>query len=152
MSLATSIEVVLPERKRSTSAMGALSRKPMAEVAIWLDHGDDRRDIVVPVRVGRVLNEAGIPLPCDVDDAFDAIHALEGRICFEVLTEILNRRDHSEGEVRRKLAAYGYREQEIGPCIERARKLRFLNDDRFCEYFIEERKRRGWASTLSPFS
>lgn len=139
----TDIEVRLPDKARRASSSFS-AKKPMAEVTLALDNGRSR-EIVVPTRVGRILQKDGIPLPRDEDDAFDAIHALEGRVCLTMLTEMLSRRDHGTEEARRKLALYGFRDIEIDAAIERATELRFLNDDRFVAYFIEERKRRGWG-------
>lgn len=116
----------------------------MAEVTLALDNGRSR-EIVVPTRVGRILLAEGIPLPQDEEAAFDAIHSLEGRVCLAMLTEMLSRRDHGTEEARRKLALYGFRDIEIDAALERATELRFLNDDRFVSYFIDERKRRGWG-------
>lgn len=140
--LMTDIEVRLPDRKRASSSLS--SRKPMAEVSCIMENGCSR-EIVVPVRVGRILMGDAIPLPLPEDEAFDAIHALEGRICFNLMTEMLSRRDYATGELREKLRLYGYRDEEIDPCLDRARDLRFVNDARFASYFIEERKRRGWG-------
>lgn len=139
----TDIEVRLPDRERRASSSFS-ARKPMAEVTLSLDCGRSR-EIVVPVRAGRILRKEGIPLPQDEDAAFDAIHALEGRVCLAMLTEMLSRRDHGTEEARRKLALYGFRDVEIDAALTRASELRFLNDDRFTAYFIEERKRRGWG-------
>ena len=116
----------------------------MAEVSCIMENGCSR-EIVVPVRVGRILMGDAISLPLPEDEAFDAIHALEGRICFNLMTEMLSRRDYAAGELREKLRLYGYRDEEIDPCLDRARDLRFVNDARFASYFIEERKRRGWG-------
>lgn len=140
--LMTDIEVRLPDRKRASSSLSF--RKPMAEVSCIMENGCSR-EIVVPVRVGRILMGDAIPLPLPEDEAFDAIHALEGRICFNLMTEMLSRRDYATGELREKLRLYGYRDEEIDPCLDRARDLRFVNDARFASYFIEERKRRGWG-------
>lgn len=140
--LMTDIEVRLPDRKRASSSLS--SRKPMAEVSCIMENGCSR-EIVVPVRVGRILMGDAISLPLSEDEAFDAIHALEGRICFNLMTEMLSRRDYAAGELREKLRLYGYRDEEIDPCLDRARDLRFVNDARFASYFIEERKRRGWG-------
>ena len=140
--LMTDIEVRLPDRKRASSSFSA--RKPMAEVSCIMENGCSR-EIVVPVRVGRILMGDAISLPLPEDEAFDAIHALEGRICFNLMTEMLSRRDYAAGELREKLRLYGYRDEEIDPCLDRARDLRFVNDARFASYFIEERKRRGWG-------
>ena len=140
--LMTDIEVRLPDRKRASSSLS--SRKPMAEVSCIMENGCSR-EIVVPVRVGRILMGDAISLPLPEDEAFDAIHALEGRICFNLMIEMLSRRDYAAGELREKLRLYGYRDEEIDPCLDRARDLRFVNDARFASYFIEERKRRGWG-------
>lgn len=140
---AVALEVRLPDAAARARAQ-ACGRKPMAEVTLTLGSGDERQ-IVVPVRVGRVLDEAGIAFPCPVDDAFDAIHALEGRVCFAMITEILSRRDHAVDELRRKLSSYGFRTEEIEPAIARAQSHRFVDDSRFAGYFIEERLRRGWG-------
>lgn len=143
MPQAIEITVELPDRAARARA-ASTGRKPMAEVTVVLE-GNDARSIVVPVRVGRVLRDTDAPLPCDVDDAFDYIHALEGRICFTLLVEMLSRRDHSIQEARDKLARYGYRDQEIEAAIERARKSRYLDDGRFATQFIEQRIRQGWG-------
>lgn len=116
----------------------------MAEVTLALDNGRSR-EIVVPIRVGRILTKDGIPLPQDEEAAFDAIHSLEERVCLTMLTEMLSRRDHATEEARGKLRLYGFRDIEIDAAIVRAQELRFLNDDRFVSYFIDERKRRGWG-------
>lgn len=139
----TDIEVRLPDAAARASA-ARRGVKPMAEVSCIIENGRSR-EIVVPVRVGRVLDAESIGLPRAEDEAFDAIHALEGRICFTMLTEMLSRRDHAEGEVRDKLARYGFRPEEIESAIARASEMRFINDVRFAGYFIEERKRRGWG-------
>lgn len=140
---AIDIEVRLPDKARRASVSYS-AKKPMAEVTLTLENGRSR-EIVVPTRVGRALQAEGIPLPQDEDGAFDAIHALEGRICLTMLTEMLSRRDHGTEEARRKLALYGFRDSEIDAALTRAGELRFLDDDRFVSYFIEERKRRGWG-------
>lgn len=139
----TGIEVRLPDRARR-AALAYSAKKPMAEVSLSLDNGRTR-EIVVPVRVGRVLRDECIPLPQGEDEAFDAIHALEGRVCLAMLTEMLSRRDHGTEEAKRKLRLYGFRDIEIDTAVARATELRFLNDNRFAGYFIEERKRRGWG-------
>lgn len=140
---AIDIEVRLPDAAARARA-ASRGRKPVAEVDVTLDSGGVCQ-IVVPVRVGRLLQQDSLPLPLDVDDAFDAIHALEERVCYAMITEMLSRRDHAEDELRRKLRQYGFRDQEIASALERARSHRFVNDARFAAYFIEERIRRGWG-------
>ncbi len=138
----TELEVRLPDRKRASSSFS--KKKPVAEVSCIMENRRVR-EIVVPVRVGRILIKEDIGLPLDEEAAFDAIHALEGRVCYTVLTEMLSRRDHSTDEVRQKLIDYGFRNQEIDIAISHALEHGYLNDGRFMSYFIEERKRRGWG-------
>lgn len=136
------LEVRFPQGGRASSSFS--NKKPMAEVSCILDSGKSR-EIVVPVRVGRLLQNDAISLPLPEDEAFDAIHALEERCCFSLLTEMLSRRDYASQEAADKLSLYGYRIEEIQSVISRAQHARFLNDNRFARYFIDERKRRGWG-------
>ncbi len=140
---AISIDVGLPDAAARARAAN-YGKKPMAEVAVELDDGTVYR-IVVPVRVGRLLDDAAVALPQSWHDAFDAIHELEYRVCVAQLTDLLSRRDYAEGELRRKLKTYGYRDQEIERALEYGRDHRFVDDLRFAEYFIAERVRRGWG-------
>lgn len=140
---AISIEVGLPDTVARARAAN-YGKKPMAEVAVELDDGTVYR-IVVPVRVGRLLDDGAVALPQSWHSAFDAIHELEYRVCVAQLTDLLSRRDYAEGELRRKLTTYGYREQEIDRALAYGRNHRFIDDFRFAEYFIAERVRRGWG-------
>lgn len=139
----TDVSVRLPDASARARAAAA-GRKPMAEVSCTVE-GGRVREIVVPVRAARLLEAEGLGLPREEQEAFDALHELEGRVCFTMLTEMLSRRDHATQEARIKLAAYGFRPQEIDAAVARAQDMRFLNDARFASYFIEERKRRGWG-------
>ena len=98
--LMTELEVRLPDRRSASSF--STSKKPMAEVSCIMDSGRSR-EIVVPVRVGRLLMTDAIALPLPEEEAFDAIHALEGKICFAQLTEMLSRRDYAVLEARERL-------------------------------------------------
>lgn len=140
--LMTELEVRLPDRRSASSL--STSKKPMAEVSCIMDNGRTR-EIVVPVRVGRLLMTDAIALPLPEEEAFDAIHALEGKICFAQLTEMLSRRDYAVLEARERLLNYGYREVEIDAALSKAIDVRFLDDCRFATYFISERIRRGWG-------
>lgn len=138
----TELEVRLPERRCASSFSSG--KKPMAEVSCILENGRVR-EIVVPVRVGKLLMQDAIALPLEEEEAFDAIHALEGRVCFTILTEMLNRRDYSIAEAKSKLVCHGFRDIEIDQAVSRAVDARFLDDARFTSCFIDERKRRGWG-------
>lgn len=140
---AVSIDVGLPDTAARARA-ARYGKKPMAEVAVELEDGTVYR-IVVPLRVGRLLDDGSVSLPQPWHDAFDAIHELEYRVCVAQLTELLSRRDYAEDEIRRKLASYGYRDQEIDRTLVYGQEHRFIDDRRFAEYFIAERIRRGWG-------
>ena len=116
----------------------------MAEVSCRMENGSVR-DIVVPLKVGRMLQAHSIGLPMDEEAAFDSIHNLELKACNSVLVDMLSRRDHSVSEVHDKLACYGYRDIEIQAAIQFALDNKFLDDDRFSRVFIESRLRRGWG-------
>lgn len=103
------------------------------------------REIVVPLKVGRMLQAHSIGLPMDEDLAFDCIHNLELKACKSVLVDMLSRREYSVSEVHDKLACYGYRDIEIQSAIQFALDNKFLDDDRFARVFIESRRRRGWG-------
>lgn len=97
-------------------------------------------------RAGRALYVKNRPdLPCDWDNFREAVQLIERKCALTMVTEMLSRRDHATGEVRDKLARYGFRQPAIDFAVERATEYRFLDENRFCSYFIEERKRRGWG-------
>jgi len=50
---------------------------------------------------------------------------------------VLSRRDHSESEVRTKLAKKGFEEQQIDEGIEYLKENRLLDDERFARMYIE---------------
>lgn len=139
----TALHVALPDKAARARAASS-GRKAMSAVSVELEDGRTR-EIAVPARVGRLLHEDPLPLPMGEDAAFDAVHALEGRVAFAMVTEMLSRRDHAETELRRKLRLYGFRDEEISFALDRARSRRYVDDGRFASYFIEERMRRGWG-------
>ncbi len=138
----TELEVHLPDRRSASSF--STSKKPMAEVSCVMENGRSR-EIVVPVRVGRLLSADAVDLPLPEEEAFDSIHELEGKVCLTQLTEMLSRRDYAVGEARERLRNYGYRDVEIDMALSKAIDARFLDDHRFATYFISERIRRGWG-------
>ena len=141
---ACGIQVRMPDRAEMARSSYQGARKPQAQVLLELEDGGSRT-VLVPVRVARALNEQEFPFPCEVDEACERIGALESRLCFTVLTEMISRREYSVEEARGKLALYGYRPADIDAAISRACDLRFLDDVRFVSGFIEGRKQRGWG-------
>lgn len=137
--------VIFPEKKAASSFSSCYgAKKPRAQIAIEFEEGYER-DIWIPVRVARAFVKDKPSVPIDFDDFSARVTALENSCAFTMVTEMLSRRDHATGEVRDKLAVYGFHVGAIDYAVRRATDLRFLDDRRFCSYFIEERKRRGWG-------
>lgn len=120
------------------------SKKPQAHVVFELEQGDPL-DFSVPPRVARAFEKEEPILPVAYESARDALLAVDARLCFATLVEMLSRRDHAEREACDKLRAIGFRTASIDEAVQRAREARFLDTDRFMRYFIDERKRRGWG-------
>ena len=59
---------------------------------------------------------------------------------------LLALRDHSENELRRKLAAQGVSEAEIAPVIAHCYHYQWLDDARFAERYIVSRSRKGYGA------
>ena len=66
-------------------------------------------------------------------------------MCTYMVTEMLSRRDHATGEVRDKLLATAFTSPRSISPSSAPQSITFLDENRFCSYFIEERKRRGWG-------
>lgn len=56
---------------------------------------------------------------------------------------LLSRRDHSVGELRRKMRERGYQSSEIETAIERVIDLGYQDDGRFAMSFVRFRSQRG---------
>ena len=139
----TEATVVFPDKKAASSfSSGYASKKPCAHIDCELEGGFER-SIWIPVRVARLYVKNRPDLPCDWDDFREAVQLIERKCALTMVTEMLSRRDHATGEVRDKLARYGFRQAAIDFAVARATEYRFLDENRFCSYFIEERKRRG---------
>lgn len=62
---------------------------------------------------------------------------------FDSSLKILALRDHSEAELRRKLAGKGYEEQTIEESVARLKELGYLDDLRFARSFASSSLRNG---------
>ena len=138
------LEIVFPTKEERRRAALYSSKKPMASVSVCLDNGR-AREIVIPIKAANVLDATDLPFPMPEEEAFERIHEIEYRACLAAIADMVSRREHSTGELREKLARYGYREQEIDRALTTAGERRYVDDDRFTRFFIEERIRRGWG-------
>ena len=123
----TEARVVFPDKKTASSfSSGYESKKPCAHIDCDLEGGFER-SIWIPVRVARVYVQNRLDLPCDWDDFREAVQLIECKCALTMVTEMLSRRDHATGEVRDKLARYGFRQPAIDFAVNRAIEYRFLD-------------------------
>ena len=65
---------------------------------------------------------------------------------YEKAIKLLTVRQHATGELQRKLQAKGFRPNEILLVLRRLEELKFLDDQRFAEIFVENLKRyKDWG-------
>lgn len=140
----TALTFRYPDRAARAAASQPLSKKPAARIIASCDDTQDRV-LFVPVRVARHVEQDAPELPLAYASLRERVFAAEDALCYAVLIEMLERRDHSVAEARRKLDVAGYRSDTIEHAIARAQEARFLEDARFARTFIEERIRRGWG-------
>ncbi|QWV96958.1 recombination regulator RecX [Geomonas nitrogeniifigens] len=62
---------------------------------------------------------------------------------FDCSLRVLTLRDHSEGELRKKLSGKGYQEGEIEASVARMKELGYLDDLRFARSFASSALRNG---------
>lgn len=143
--LVTDARIVFPDKRPSSSfASGYGTKKPKAHIECELEGGFERQ-IWIPVRVARAYVKDVPTFPLAWDEFKTMIEALENKCALVLVTEMLSRRDHAIGEIKDKLSVYGFDQRAIDYATARAIDLHFLDEQRFCRYFIEERKRRGWG-------
>ena len=109
----TEATVVFPDKKAASSfSSGYASKKPCAHIDCELEGGFER-SIWIPVRVARLYVKNRPDLPCDWDNFREAVQLIERKCALTMVTEMLSLRDHATGEVRDKLARYGFRQPAI---------------------------------------
>lgn len=68
-----------------------------------------------------------------------------GKNCYQSAICLLARRDHSCGELKRKLAQRGYPEREIDAAIDSCRRLEYIDDRRFARCYSGQLQRKGYG-------
>src|SRR5216684_358179 len=63
--------------------------------------------------------------------------------CYVAVMRILNHRFNSEGELRRKLEMKEFARDVIDTTVDRLRRERWLDDDRFAAAYVRTRVRKG---------
>lgn len=66
--------------------------------------------------------------------------ALDEKI-YEKAVKLLSARMHSTGELHDKLRTRGFPDADIRPVLQRLEELRFLDDEKFAQIFVENFKR-----------
>lgn len=144
MLLVCDFKVLFPEKKSSSFNGGYRSVKPKAQIACTMEP-KETQSLWVPVKVARSLVKDRPILPLTIYEFKAVLAEREYRCALVLIGEMLERRDHSSGEIREKLRRYGFAEPAIDRAIQRAMELRLLNDGRFAALFIETKKRSGWG-------
>lgn len=60
---------------------------------------------------------------------------------YEKAVKLLSMRPHTTGELYRKLKTRGFKDSDIRPVLRKLEELRFLDDQRFAEIFVDNLKR-----------
>ena len=72
--------------------------------------------------------------------------ASKGEVIYDKAIKLLSIRMHTTGELMRKLKAKGYKDQDILPVLQKLEELKFLDDARFAEIFVDNLKRyKDWG-------
>lgn len=71
--------------------------------------------------------------------------ALSGRCLRERALDLLSRREHSEGELSRKLLEKGGESSEIAALLNELKERGYLDDRRFAENFLRYRESKSWG-------
>lgn len=137
------IDIELPKRSEAAAAQYRV-KKPLAKVR-FIDDASGENVYPVPPRVARAALKELPDLPCELHSLSEWLLGIDERLCYAAMLEMLARRDHAVREVEQKLARTGYRRASIEAAVARAQQQRFLNDERFSDYFIRERVQRGWG-------
>ena len=65
---------------------------------------------------------------------------------YQKAIKLLSIRQHTTGEMHRKLRQRGFEDQDILPVLRRLEELKFLDDRRFAEIFVDNLKRyKDWG-------
>ncbi|MCH4230639.1 MAG: recombination regulator RecX [Atopobiaceae bacterium] len=137
--------VELPSQ--TSSSLGG--RRPRAKVLIGPSQSPEV--MLVPLAVGKALTKASDAC-CDPPgyssraELLYAVRSIEGRCAVSRLSGLVDRRDYSVHEARTKLHDDGYLPSVIDEVIDRAKKGRVLDDDRFADVFIRTKVQAGWGS------
>ncbi len=103
---------------------------------------------MVPVRVGRLLDaklQSGEVRP----QTRGELRQMTGELCRSCavarIERLVNQRDYSAEELRRKLRLDGYAQTTVDACVERAQETHLVDDGRYAEVFVRTKVASGWG-------
>lgn len=138
------LKIVVPSRR------SALIRSQRTRGTIILAAGTEREErIPVPVAVAKWLEKkqtsSDFPLTSR-DDVLKAIDASALKCAIRRVEGLVNRRDYSVEEIRRKLSQDGYGQMTVEAVIGSAKRGHVLDDMRFASVFIRSKLGAGWGT------
>ncbi len=137
-------EVALAAREGTSSFYG---RRPTGSVVIsTTERGEE--SIRIPARVAKSLSQKEKSGELDPSSRAELLHYL-GETCrssaWTRLSDLLNRRDYSSAEARRKLRDDGYSTSSTDYAVRRAVEAGLIDDARFADVYIRSKIYAGWG-------
>ena len=121
----TEATVVFPDKKAASSFSSGYASKSLAHISIVSLRAVLSGPFGFPCGSRGLYVKNRPDLPCDWDNFREAVQLIERKCALTMVTEMLSRRDHATGEVRDKLARYGFHQPAIDFAVERATEYRF---------------------------
>lgn len=138
------MEVSLPNKQSVSTASAYKRRKPCAVISLQMEN-DEEWQLYTPARVARAYRKDLPSLPKSYDDVLEGLKKLEHKLAMSQVGEMLSRRDYSKGELKEKLFGQGYRQDTSEEVVARAEELKLVDDRRFAQTFIAQKKLAGWG-------
>ncbi len=108
---------------------------------------DEGQSRPIAASTGRALRKAqheGFE-PLDAKELQGRVQALDEEQAWAWLLANLNRRDYSHKEALDRLRAKGFGGDAAKAAVERAEKLRFMDDSRYLDLFTSQKIAKGWG-------
>lgn len=137
--------VSLPEREASAPSFGR--QKPRATIAVTAPDGSIE-ELSVPVSVGKAARSrlrSGELVPASRNELVYLLRRLQETKARDRIAGLINRRDYSSHELRKKLLADGYWRDIVETCVARAVETGIVNDTRYADVFIHSKAYAGWG-------
>ena len=139
--LSWSIEI--PDRYRASFN----GRRPQALLVLWNENTEEER-IRIPIAVARALRSKSVTGELSAysrEELLYHMHLQELACAHTRLGRLLERRDYSSVELRRKFVEDGYQTAVIDEIVERALSAHLISDTRYADVFIRSKINMGWG-------